>query len=288
MSRLHFNHFALLAGCSLGCAQKDSDSAAPPPSSGSVSALTYNVHGLPSEITGDDTPGRMVAIAPRLDPWDIVGLQENFDDANHDLLTGSSSHSTNLRFGETLAGRAYGSGLAVLARADLLDHRHTHYSACNGVLDASSDCLASKGFQAVRLAFGDASIDVYNSHLEAGGGEEDRDARQVQIDELIESLQTWSAGQSVIFTADFNLRPSDPTDLPLMTQLREEADLFDACTELDCSEPDHIDQILFRSGDALQINPVQWENVSEQFQADDGTNLSDHPAISATFGWSSL
>ena len=27
-------------------------------------ALTYNVHGLPAAITGDDTPGRMAAIAP--------------------------------------------------------------------------------------------------------------------------------------------------------------------------------------------------------------------------------
>ena len=277
---------ALVMGFSTGCASKDGNTNTPSPSSGSVSSLSYNVHGLPSEITGDDTPGRMIAIAPRLESWDIVGLQEDFDDANHDRLTASSTHSTHLRFEDKLAGRAYGSGLAVLARADLLDYRHTHYSACNGVLDSSSDCLASKGFQAVRLAFGDASIDVYNSHLEAGGGEDDREARQVQIEELIESLQTWSAGKAVIFTADFNLRPSDPTDLPLMTQLREEAALFDACTELECSEPDHIDQILFRSGDAIQLDPTLWENVSAQFRSDDGADLSDHPAISASFDWS--
>jgi len=269
-----------------GCAAADSDAETPIETSGELKVLTYNVHGLPSTITGNDTPKRMSEIAPRLYPWDIVGLQEDFDESNHDRLTGDSPHSSLHWFSERLPDRAYGAGLSVLAHAPVIDHTHQHYSSCNGVLDASSDCLASKGFQAIRLRFGQSSIDVYNTHLEAGGGAADTEARQVQIEELVESLNGWSSQQAVLFTGDFNLRESDPTDLPLLRELRDSADLVDACDAVGCDEPDHIDQILFRSSDTLEINALEWGNASVEFQTEDGSNLSDHPAISATVEWS--
>lgn len=268
-----------------GCAPADPDAKTPVETSGLLKVLTYNVHGLPSTITGDDTPQRMSDIAPRLEPWDIVGLQEDFDEDNHGLLTGDSPHSSSHWFSERLPDRAYGAGLAVLAHAPVIDHIHHHYSACNGVLDASSDCLASKGFQAIRLRFGQSSIDVYNTHLEAGGGAADTEARQVQIEELIESLNGWSNQHAVIFTGDFNLRESDPTDLPLLRDLRDSTGLIDACDAVGCDEPDHIDQILFRSSDTLEIDALEWNNASGEFQTEDGAELSDHPAISATVEW---
>ena len=269
----------------VGCANADSGKTIPIETSGTLKVLTYNVHGLPSTITGDDTPQRMSDIAPRLEPWDIVGLQEDFDEANHDLLTEDSPHSSLHWFSERLPDRAYGAGLAVLANAPVIDHTHQHYSSCNGVLDASSDCLASKGFQAIRLRFGQSSIDVYNTHLEAGGGDADTEARQVQIEELIDSLNGWSDQQAVLFTGDFNLRESDPVDRPLIEELRDSAGLLDACQEVECDEPDHIDQILFRSSDTLAINALEWTNASDQFRSEDGTDLSDHPAISVTVEW---
>ena len=59
------------------------------PQYGNLTVLTYNVHGLPSVITMDDTPGRLRQIAPLLSDYDIVGLQEDFDDTNHMMLAGS-------------------------------------------------------------------------------------------------------------------------------------------------------------------------------------------------------
>ena len=283
----HTSHPSLFALSMLaaGCASADPDAKTTVQNSGTLTVLTYNVHGLPSTITGDDTPQRMSEIAPRLEPWDIVGLQEDFDAVNHDILTGDSSHSSLHWFSDRLPDRAYGAGLTVLANATVIDDTHHHYSSCNGVLDASSDCLASKGFQAIRLRFGRSSIDVYNTHLEAGGGTADADARQVQIEELIESLNGWSHQQAVLFTGDFNLRESDPSDLPLMEELRDSAGLVDACQEVGCDEPNHIDQILFRSSDTLALNALEWSNVSDEFQSEDGTDLSDHPAISVTVEW---
>jgi endonuclease/exonuclease/phosphatase family metal-dependent hydrolase len=256
-----------------------------PATSGDLTVLTYNVHGLPAAITGDDTPARMVDIGPKIADWDIVGIQEDFDSDNHQTLMDGAQPVDHRWFDDTLEGRFYGSGLSVLATPAIIDHQHTHFSACHGITDASSDCLASKGFQAVRLAVGETSIDVYNTHLEAGGGEEDNAARQIHVDEILASLSGWSAGQAVIFTGDFNLRPSDAADGPLIAQLVNEAGLTQACTALDCPEADHIDKILFRSSDEIALTATSWANNASDFQSESGTDLSDHPPLSATIRW---
>jgi endonuclease/exonuclease/phosphatase family metal-dependent hydrolase len=253
--------------------------------SGELTVLTYNVHGLPAAITGDDTPARMVDIGPKIADWDIVGLQEDFDSDNHQTLMDGAQPAEHRWFDDTLEGRFYGSGLAILSTSAIIDHQHIHFSACHGTTDSSSDCLASKGFQVVRLAVGEASIDVYNTHLEAGGGEEDNAARQVHIDEILASLSGWSAGQAVIFTGDFNLRPSDAADVPLIAQLVNEAELTQACTALECPEADHIDKILFRSSDEIALTATSWANNANDFLYALDTDLSDHPPLSATIRW---
>jgi endonuclease/exonuclease/phosphatase family metal-dependent hydrolase len=252
---------------------------------GDLRVLTYNVHGLPSLITGDDTPERMRQIAPRLTTHDIIGLQEDFDEANHASLVGEADHTTALWFGDKLPDRVYGSGLSMLARAPVVAHQHIHYTTCNGTTDAASDCLASKGFQAVRLRIGEETLDVYNTHLEAGGGAADNEARSAQVDALVESLSDWSDGQAVIFTGDFNLRETDTEDLPLINRLLSEAELERACWAVDCDAPHHIDKILFRSSTRLSLNATGWKNVEADFRDEASVPLSDHPAIEATFDW---
>ena len=44
--------------------------------------LTYNIHGLPPEVTGDDTTGRIEQITPLLSDYDVVGLQEDWIEEN--------------------------------------------------------------------------------------------------------------------------------------------------------------------------------------------------------------
>lgn len=272
----------------VGCAPSKSDTGQSTSTEGELRVLTYNVHGLPSALTGDDTPGRMADIAPRLQPWDIVGLQEDFDAENHRVLVGSTDHETSDWFGEPLPDRAYGAGLSVMARLPMTEHRGVYFSTCNGVVDAASDCLASKGFQTIRMAVGSTTVDVYNTHLEAGGGAADQEARGIHIDELIDSMQDWSADRALIITGDFNLRPTDPSDLPLIERLRGEAGLSDACEAVGCSETNHIDQILYRSSNRLTLSATIWENASGNFIDADGSNLSDHPAISAGLQWDTL
>ena len=278
---------ALALGCTDGLKDTTGGRTDTGATAGELEVLSYNVHGLPSLITGDDTPARMGQIAPRLREWDIVGLQEDWDADNHQTLVGETDHQTKLWFSETVSvDRLYGSGLSVLSQVPALEVVNTHYTACSGTLDGASDCLASKGFQAVRLQVGAATIDLYNTHFEAGGGTEDNAARAVQVGQVVDALTGWSAGHAVIFTGDFNLRASDPEDQPELLRLEEEGGLVDACASLNCPEPDHIDRVFFRSSAEVSLEVRDWANQSAEFLDAEGVNLSDHPPISARIYWS--
>ncbi len=255
------------------------------PREGEFVALTYNVHGLPPPITMDDTPGRMVQIAPLLNGFDLIGLQENFDDQNHETLANASEHPHQLRFGEPLEDRFYGSGLAVFSEFEITDNLHHYYSTCHGRFDSASDCLASKGFQVARIRLGPgAEVDVYNSHLEAGGSAEDDLARTVHVDELLEAMTSYSAGRALIFLADTNLHESDPEDAPDLSMLISEAQLSDACDVVMCPEPGRIDRIMYRSSVDVELSAMSWR-VEPRFVDGEGDSLSDHDAISARIQW---
>ena len=259
---------------SLGCVGDEA------PAEGEFSVLTYNVHGLPGSISGDDTTARMEQIAPLLNSFDVVGLQEDFIDENHAILEAASEHAVRVRFAEFLdEERVYGSGLAVWSPFAEVERQHIHYGSCNGLLDSSSDCFASKGFQALRQELiPGVEVDFYNTHLEAGGGELDNAVRAEQVDMLLDSLSGWSAGRAVVFTGDFNLHGEDPEDLPLLDLLQGEAGLSDSCAVLDCPEPMRIDRLFFRESEQIEWTPSDWQQQNE-FVDEEGLHLSDHDAL---------
>lgn len=276
----------LVTWTALACALAACESEGPQPAAGELDLLTYNVHGLPPQITGDDTAARMHDIGPLLRDFDVVGLQEDFDDLNHATLADASGHPTQRRFADLFTeDRVYGSGLALFSSSAEIDFLHEHYEDCNGYFDASSDCLASKGFQALRLELAPgASVDVYNSHLEAGGGEDDNAARRAQVSQLIEAMNGWSAARAVVFLGDTNLHASDPEDLPELERWVTEVGLVDACEATGCPEDDHIDRIFFRPGGGVDWFAESWTNEPGFFGAE-GVPLSDHPALSAVLSW---
>ena len=257
------------------------------PASGEFSVLTYNVHGLPPSITGDDTTARMEVIAPLLNGFDVVGLQEDFIDSNHGILEAAAEHPVRVRFSDLYDDdRVYGSGLALWSPFPEVDRQQVHYGSCSGLLEGASDCFASKGFQALRQELSPGlEVDFYNTHLEAGGGDEDNAVRVEQVAMLLDSLGGWSAGRAVVFTGDFNLHGGDPADIPLLDLLTGEAGLSDSCVAVDCPEPLRIDRLFFRDGDGLQLEALRWAQA-EEFVDSGGLPLSDHDALSASFAWS--
>jgi endonuclease/exonuclease/phosphatase family metal-dependent hydrolase len=273
---------SLLVGCPPG--GSDTDSGSPPARAGSLSVLTYNVHGLPPEITGDDTTARQELIAPLLDAYDVAALQEDFIESNHQTLAAGRARITERWFDDVIDGRAYGSGLAVLADHAELFYHPQHYSSCYGTLDNSGDCLASKGLQLLRLRLGAGSVDVYNTHHEAGGGDEDNAVRLEQVQEVLAVMDEHSAGRAILFLGDFNLHGDDPEDQPCI-ELYQGYGLLDACDALGCPDPGRIDRAWFRGGDELALEPTSWQ-VEEHFVDERGAPLSDHEPIAFGFDWS--
>ena len=174
--------------CSTACTSTPTDSDAatgdkvPAATSGELTVLTYNVWGLPSDITKNDTLGRMKQIGPMLKDFDIIGVQELFLGDGHKEFKQSDEYKTQEWFDKLRDDRVMGSGLMALSKYTYKSYKTQHFSFCNGVLDGASDCLASKGFQMVRLQIAPGvEIDFYNSHFEAGKGEKDQDARRKNL-----------------------------------------------------------------------------------------------------------
>ena len=259
---------------------------APTQEDGQISVLTYNVHGLPSAITGDDTLGRIEQIAPLLDHYDLVALQEDFMEEGQALLDEGTSLPHRTRFSELLdSERVYGSGLSTYGIQAVLSEEGRHYTDCNGIIDGASDCLASKGFQILSLEL-DPGLSLYlvNTHIEAGGGEEDNAARESNVNELIDAMSALDSNAPLIFLGDTNLYPNDPVDGPLGERFEAELGLEDVCTILDCAEPNRIDRIYIRGGEAASLQAESW-SVPPEFVDSDGNDLSDHNAILAEIQW---
>ena len=254
--------------------------------SGEFKALTYNVHGLPDVVTGDDTTGRISQIAPHLKDYNFIALQEDFDDENHAILVEQNRYEEVRRFSETSVSSYYGSGLSFLSRYNIVDYEEYFFDACHGYFDSSSDCLAAKGFQRLRLELAEAChLDVYNSHFEAGGGEEDIAVRQIHVNAIKEAMQRDSKEQAILFLGDTNLHGDDPAEVKILTDWMSPLGLKETCDVLDCPEPGRIDRFLFRSGQCVKLQAKAWRK-EEQFVDADGIALSDHDALSATYSWS--
>ena len=255
------------------------------PLTGELEVVSYNVHGLPGLVTGDDTLARLKAIGPKLEPFAIVGLQEDFVPEGHPLLERPNTFPARARFDAALAGRVYGSGLCCFARAKVLSTYTEHFRSFNGVFDGANDGLASKGFllQRLELAPG-VELDVYTSHLDAGGGREDAAARADQVTQLIRAMQTRSAGRAVLFLGDTNLKAKHELDARTLARWQKATGLRCACLASQAECCGRIDRVFVRSGAGLALEVRGW-GVAPGFTDAKGQQLSDHEPIRATLRW---
>jgi len=149
--------------------------------SGSFTALTYNVAGLPEGLSSAPTPRdtATTAIGQRLGPYDIVHVQEDFN--YHANLYAADTHPYRT---PTSGGAGIGSGLNSLSNYayDTDDFERVHWNSCQ--LD-SGDCLTPKGFTFMRerLAEG-VYVDFYNLHTNAGTNAGDQESRASNLSQL--------------------------------------------------------------------------------------------------------
>jgi len=279
---------SLLGG--LGCGEtKEPEPTGP--TKGTFRILSYNVHGLPPGIAKKEYGNpyeRLEKIGPLSKPFGIIGMQEVFDEKGFNSVTAAKTHTNNVHFDELKKDRTVNSGLLMLTNLKVLEKKTVHYEKCYGFIDGAGDCFASKGLQFFRLELGKGLVvDVYNSHLEAGGGDKDKEARASHVEVIKKSMQAWSKGTAMLFFADLNLhefKKDRPDDAKLIQSILKTAGLKDSCEAVNCSDKGRIDRIFFRSGGGVTLNITKWQ-MDPIFKDKDGKDLSDHKPIAATLEW---
>ncbi len=249
-----------------------------------LSVLSYNTHGLPSWIAGDDPPARYPLLLAKAARFDVVLLQEDF--AHQAIVDSEKRHPLRVRGNGPTSGWPLfaGSGLTLLTRLPAVGAPvGVAYGACAGWLGGANDCLAAKGYLLQRLhSASGAEIDVWNTHLDAGPGAADQAAREAQLDRLARAMAAHSAGRAVIAGGDFNLDWDEPPERTLLERFLARTGLAIAALVPEGAWDSRLDYLLFRPADAARL-AVREAGQAPGFVGAGGEPLSDHPAIFAVF-----
>ncbi|HEX8628436.1 MAG TPA: jacalin-like lectin, partial [Catenuloplanes sp.] len=252
------------------------------------------VAGLPALISSGSPAVNTTAIGQRLDRYDIVHVQEDFN--YHAALYAADRHPYR---SATSGGVPFGDGMNTLSRFPITDLTRVKWAKCNG-----TDCLTPKGFSwnRVRLAEG-VHLDLYNAHPNAGSADADLAARRANITQLSQFIAANSAGNAVIVMGDTNTRYTRGRDN--IRELLQTNGLTDAWVEhqrggvppaidtpgLVCdpaavtSSCEVVDKILYRGNRFISLRATGYENDNKAFLDAAGKPLSDHYPHTARFSW---
>lgn len=267
-------------------------------STGSFNILSYNVGGLPWILSSSDPATNTPLISPKLNSYDIVNVQEDFN--YHAALYANADHSYKT---PTSGGAGIGSGLNTLSVFPMSDLKRVTWNDRYGLFDNGSDQLTPKGFTATRhrLAEG-AYLDVYNLHADAGIDSGSMAARASNMRQLYAYIELHSEGNAVLVFGDTNTRYT--REQPLLDEFLtatgttdvwvelvrngDAPELGDALidpTQLNGPNNEVVDKIFYRSSPYIELQPTQYLLEDSYFTDSNGAQLSDHYAISAVFNY---
>lgn len=281
---------------------------------GEISALTYNVAGLPEALSGSDPEVNTEQIGPKLNAFDLVLLQESWltPDPNpleptrvyHEILAEHSEHEFASPMPEQPLGAdpsrtsaLLADGLGFFSNFPIGEVTRVAWDGCFGGADTSdrgaADCLAFKGFAVTTITVADGvTIDVYTLHAEAGSSPTDQELQAENYTQLAAYIEEHSAGNAVILGGDTNLHieddpenPQDVDDAQIWADFLEATGLTDSCDPADCDDTARIDKFAYRSGGGVELGVIERVVETERFTDADGEQLSDHQAVAVTFGW---
>jgi exonuclease III len=280
--------------------------------SGTFNVMTYNIDGFPKAMGGnssEDTKS-ISAILESL-ALDIVVFQEDF--TKHEELISNFTTATYPYRTAHWKGTAttFGDGLATVSKFpfNYWDYNKAQWDQCGGtlqelVLGTSShpDCMTEKGFSMVTLDIDEGlQIDLYNLHQDAGGDSNSLAAKQNNMAQLAEYINTHSAGKVIIVAGDFNMKlgsltsAKERTHLSIWIDFLNNTGLSVMCMEVyknwnDCDaagfdKPDHI---LFKGNNEYDLYALTIEHAAEFGEInkiDNENGLSDHYPIKGAFYW---
>lgn len=273
---------------------------------GSLTAVTMNVAGLPASLNGNgegDKKANSIAIGQKFDQYgyDLINVQEDFN--YHAYIYNNDNHPYRT---PTSGGVPFGSGLNTLSTIPFRDLSRVKWAKCN--LN-EGDCLTPKGYTVVTIELpGGGELDLYNLHMDAGSDDGDSIARTSNFDQVAQAIASRSdaAGRAVIVMGDTNSRYTRPKDNLLLFLARTQ--LTDTWVELVrggkapasadpallCAEPipttnncEVVDKVLYKNGSNVTLKPSDWQYLGKEFTDASGKPLADHTPILVRFTYTS-
>lgn len=306
---------------------------------GSFSAVTFNVAGLPEILQNNDVPGdkteNTATIGTKFSDYgfDIIHVQEDFN--YHATLYEYDNHTYRTA---TSGGVPFGSGLNTLSNYDWIDFTRVEWDDCSNA--SGADCLTPKGFTFMRMKIDQGVwIDVYNLHTDAGYGsclsfspstfskhtqqctfqtphtsissssplthpsteDADQTARQSNIQQVADHIDTYSTGNAVLVFGDTNSRYTRTLDN--IRLFSTQSSLTDAWVQIIhagtppsveslCDNPsttpscETVDKLFYRGSPAVNLTATAFEYASSMFLQSNGSILSDHNPIHIDLAWS--
>lgn len=278
---------------------------------------TFNVDGLPPHLSAlginininPDGPQEKYTkvIAEKLmeKSWDIVGLNEDFN-YHQTLVSNLSGYQVMTHAGKfessTLAAlgillRTYrfdtdGLGLLVKQPMKARNEVRKAWEDCYGYFDHDNDSLTMKGFRHYEVDLQeDVTIDVIVLHADAYEAEPDRIAREKQMTQLMNYVEANKHCQHpLVMMGDYNQRFGEEHLKELVLDRINNNKSLNACdawTEYSKTHsgiPEEIDKIIFVNNSKCDYKIVLKDFANGyDFLREDGTALSDHWPVYATF-----
>ncbi|CAI4213548.1 unnamed protein product [Parascedosporium putredinis] len=269
--------------------------------SGTFDVLTINVAGLPAIFNSNDVPGDKATNARTIGAYfseygyDIINMQEDFN--YHAYIYETDAHPFRT---PTSGGAAIGSGLNTVANFDWINFSRTKWNTCSN--DSGADCLTPKGFTFMRVNVDDGVwVDVYNLHTDAGTAAGDLTARNSNLQQVADYIDTWSKGNAVLVFGDTNSRYTRTSDqIRVFSTQNGMTDPWVQLvrggvvptTETICANPsttnycETVDKVFYRGSPVVNLAATEFSYESSKFLQADGNILSDHNPIRVNFNWS--
>lgn len=168
-----------------------------------VTALNYNVAGLPWASTSADQRRNAEFIVEN--GYDIVAVQEDF--GYHDILAGGLVGYNYQTY--HMGGVPGGDGLNIFTKnMPIYNATRITWDEAYGVIDHGADSMTPKGFQYAVIDVGNGVyVDFYNLHADAYSDEGSVHARDVQFRQIADYINEnyEKNNRPVIVTGDFNV-----------------------------------------------------------------------------------
>ncbi len=183
-----------------------------------IQMLPFGVVGMPdADLRGDHFPGQ-------ISPYqDVVIYAEVFDDTPREdhlepaMAAAGFIHKTVV-LNETGQLLPWNGGVQIFSRWPIEFEDDYDFRLCG---QAAQDCLANKGVKYARVNKLGKKYHVFGTHMDAGGGADDLEARMVQMGEIRDfiAVQNIPEDEAVVYGGDFNVAPDDPEYVNMLDSL---------------------------------------------------------------------